>query len=1051
CSRGACYPPSGDLLLGRAQQLRASSTCGLTGSEVYCTPYQQRRMKCCPCDSRNPNGQLAHTVQEVLATSGPDRWWQSKKDVNPVTLQVDLNNLFQLHNLALNFKGPRPSNFVIERSLDNGSTWKPALYLATDCQKAFPGVQTTEPLRLDEPHCFTLPPTGSDPYKDQMVQFNPLRQYTYVSAPNSEKVEKLSGLTGLRVRMTGLGGVPRLPGRSLSQFFAIKEMRMMGSCMCHGHANRCLPDSTAQEGMQVNPRCDCQHNTAGMNCERCDDLFNDLPWRPAEEGNTHTCQRCECNGHARRCHFDLATYEASGRRSGGVCEDCMHHTTGPKCDRCAPGYQPNPRSQMDRPDACIRCPCSTEGTVENGQCDTASSCQCKVNVEGPRCDRCKRGYFGLSTVNPLGCSKCSCSSEGSVSDACDPVTGQCLCRPNFHGPNCDVCSNGYWKPFLSDRCEPCKCDPTGSYSNTCDQVTGQCHCRPHFGGRTCTECPDNMFGDPPSRCQPCQCDLEGTLAEGCNKQTGACLCRPGVTGSRCTSCSRGHCDSFPLCESCPSCFFTLDSQRQNLSLILKSITTRFPTTPDSSNVNFGLRILALENRLKLLRESISFPPSIARQVDDALTQLDKLRNQLKKINDGLSPLIQTPGLDSELDKLQVLLERLEGVYKAKSSSVENTLGPNDVGAFSAIRQAHKKSSEAAGKVNASEQTLIESADVRENALDLLQQVQPANTRALNKLNQVMSSQPDLTPVAKQVCGSVRSEPCTPLLCEGNDLCPPEGAPLCKTAEKCVGAGPLSKRTDADVKNVKSKLDRLAKKITDAAEKETTNQVRQSAAKLSKKMRQTRDRVENDLEETRGIVKDLKDFLSDPSSNLTHIQVVSEWILATNLSLSPATLKKKLEELNNLTANLPDSLSVLNDAAPQLDAAKKLLEDAQKTRDRALDIEDNVDTRVSGLDLLDKSLSDIEDKVQNSTGLTDGLKTLLLQIKDQLSPAERNLDDATTLMKPMTVQLGQLKDLLENVRQKAQGARDSSEAAEREAVAGSKVRGRLWKYNLDQER
>lgn len=63
---------------------------------------------------------------------------------------------------------------------------------------------------------------------------------------------------------------------------------------------------------------------------------------------------CECNSHARRCRFDPAVYEASGRRSGGVCEGCMHHTTGPKCDRCAPGYQPNPRSKMDRPDACIR-------------------------------------------------------------------------------------------------------------------------------------------------------------------------------------------------------------------------------------------------------------------------------------------------------------------------------------------------------------------------------------------------------------------------------------------------------------------------------------------------------------------------------------------------------------------------------------------------------------------------------------------------------------------------------------------------------------------------
>lgn len=80
-----------------------------------------------------------------------------------------------------------------------------------------------------------------------------------------------------------------------------------------------------------------------------------------------------------------------------------------------------------------------------------------------------------------------------------------------------------------------------------------------------------------------------------------------------------------MCESCPSCFFTLDSQRQNLSLALKNITPRFPTTPDSPSANFGPRILALENQLKLMRESISFPPSTARQVDDALSQLEGLR------------------------------------------------------------------------------------------------------------------------------------------------------------------------------------------------------------------------------------------------------------------------------------------------------------------------------------------------------------------------------------------------------------------------------------------
>lgn len=155
--------------------------------------------------------------------------------------------------------------------------------------------------------------------------------------------------------------------------------------------------------LQVSPQCDCQHNTAGTNCERCHHLFNDLPWRPAEEGDTHTCQRktlripqrrptflnipnicsfasgCECNNHARQCHFDPAVYEASGRRGGGVCEDCAHHTTGPKCDRCSPGYQPNPRSQMDRPDACIRKrftrPLQSVG-AQCGLCEHSSRCCC---------------------------------------------------------------------------------------------------------------------------------------------------------------------------------------------------------------------------------------------------------------------------------------------------------------------------------------------------------------------------------------------------------------------------------------------------------------------------------------------------------------------------------------------------------------------------------------------------------------------------------------------------------------------------------------------------
>ncbi|XP_040059097.2 laminin subunit beta-3 [Gasterosteus aculeatus] len=1046
CSRGACYPPSDDLLSGRTQLLHASSTCGLMGSEIYCTPYQQRKMECCPCDSRNPNSRLAHTVRDVLPTSGPNRWWQSVKDVNPVTLQLDLDNLFQLDNLVLKFKGPRPSSFVIERTLDNGRSWQPALYLATDCEGTFPGVSTTPPLRLDDTYCYTLPPTGANPYQDYEVQFSPLRQYANVPTTKSQMIEDVSGLTGLRVRFTELGDVPRPPGRAFSRFYALREMRAMGSCMCHGHANRCLPDTGSNQlpdGVQVHPQCDCQHNTAGVNCERCAELFQDLPWRPAEEGNPHTCKRCECNNHAQRCRFDPARYEASGRRSGGVCEGCAHHTAGPKCDQCAAGFQPNPRSQMDRPDACIRCICNADGTVNGGRCDESTgSCLCKENVEGPRCDRCVRGYYDLSPSNPLGCSECSCSPDGSLSDACDPITGQCTCRSHFRGLKCEVCSQGYWKPPFTGCCQACGCDPTRSYGDTCDQVTGQCQCRPGFGGLKCTECAENTYGNPLTGCKPCRCDAEGTLPEVCDKQTGACLCRPGISGTRCDSCSRGHCDSFPGCEKCPSCFFTLDAQREKLSSALEKLSLRVPSRPGDGDLgNFTPRIRVLEASLSLIQKSISLPPGVAVQVDDAVSELNKLRDKVDKINDDLSPLERAPGLDSELDRLQALLDSLTLVYKAKVDGKDNSVSPNNTGAFSAIKNAYNESTDAAKKVISTKKPLKESADIREAAMDLQNTVQPGNTRDLDKLNQTMASKPNLTPVAKQVCGSLRSEPCTPLQCAGGDLCPPDGTPPCEKGEVCVGALPLSKRADADAKDVKGRLDKLTGKITDAAEKlqqtqETTNQVRKSAEKLSNKMKRARDALEDDLKDTQDLVNKLKDFLSDPSSNLTHIQEVSDWILNAKLPLNLADLMKKLEELKNLADSLPDSSSVLKEAEPQLDAARKLLQEAQDARDTALGVKADVDGLLDAFGSGEGSLSDLEDRLQATMDNIDNLNSSLTKAKDQLSPAEKALDDASDLIKPMKPQLDELKDLLKTVVPLVQNVTDNAESAEDEAAAAN---------------
>lgn len=125
----------------------------------------------------------------------------------------------------------------------------------------------------------------------------------------------------------------------------------------------------------------------------------------------------------------------------------------------------------------------------------------------------------------------------------------------------------------------------------------------------------------------CQCDTEGTLPEVCDKRTGTCLCKPGITGARCDACRRGHCNSFPACEMCPSCFFTLDAQKQNLSVALERLSPTFPSRPTGAidPDRFRHRFLALEANLNLIRDSMSLTPSTAREVDNALSLLDKLR------------------------------------------------------------------------------------------------------------------------------------------------------------------------------------------------------------------------------------------------------------------------------------------------------------------------------------------------------------------------------------------------------------------------------------------
>lgn len=321
----------------------ASSMCGQNGPSRFCEPIDPHKpydTTCHVCDRSDPQKMFPPSALTDLNNPNNVTCWRSDAIPQPiglnappdnVTLTLNLGKKFELTYVSLQFcpKSIKPDSIAIYKSVDYGNTWQPFQFYSSQCRRVYgrPNRATItksneQEARCSDSHRHTGDLTSglfggriafstlegrpsasnfdSSPVLQDWVTATDIRIIFHrLQMPQdllddelmldqtklySNNLQSGADSSTSKEKKTLDNLVSSTAVTMSSQNYAVSDFAIGGRCKCNGHASRCVNDDNGQL------YCDCKHNTAGRDCEKCKPYFFDRPWGRATYRDANECK-----------------------------------------------------------------------------------------------------------------------------------------------------------------------------------------------------------------------------------------------------------------------------------------------------------------------------------------------------------------------------------------------------------------------------------------------------------------------------------------------------------------------------------------------------------------------------------------------------------------------------------------------------------------------------------------------------------------------------------------------------------------------------------------